>query len=34
MTLNLQGTEATGTRLRDLPFMDLYVRIDEGAKDE
>jgi twitching motility protein PilT len=30
--LNLQGTEATGTRLRDLPFMDLYVRIDEGGR--
>ncbi len=33
MTLmNLQGTEATGTRLRELPFMDLYVRIDDGGK--
>jgi twitching motility protein PilT len=30
--LNLQGTEATGTKLRDLPFMDLYVRIDDGGK--
>jgi len=29
---NLQGTEASGTRLRDLPFMDLYVRIDEEGK--
>ena len=27
--INLQGSEATGTRLRDLPFMDLYVRIDD-----
>lgn len=33
MTLNLQGTEANGTRLRDMPFMDLYVRIDEGVKN-
>ncbi len=30
--LNLQGTEATGTRLRDLPFMDLYIRLDAGGK--
>ena len=30
--LNLQGTHATGSRLRDLPFMDLYVRIDDGGK--
>ncbi|MDD4616457.1 MAG: ATPase, T2SS/T4P/T4SS family [Alphaproteobacteria bacterium] len=30
--LNLQGTEATGDKLRDMPFMDLYVRIDEGGK--
>ncbi len=30
--LSLQGTEATGTKLRDLPFMDLYVRIDDGGK--
>jgi twitching motility protein PilT len=30
--LNLQGTETTGTKLRDMPFMDLYVRIDEGGK--
>ncbi|MDD3371425.1 MAG: ATPase, T2SS/T4P/T4SS family [Alphaproteobacteria bacterium] len=30
--LNLQGTEATGTRLRDLPFMDLYVRIDRDGR--
>ncbi|MDR3449149.1 MAG: ATPase, T2SS/T4P/T4SS family [Alphaproteobacteria bacterium] len=29
---NLQNTEPTGTRLRDLPFMDLYVRIDDGGK--
>ncbi|MDR3423930.1 MAG: ATPase, T2SS/T4P/T4SS family [Alphaproteobacteria bacterium] len=31
-TLNLQGFEPTGTRLRDMPFMDLYVRIDTGGK--
>jgi len=30
--LNLQGCDPTGTRLRDLPFMDLYVRIDEANK--
>ncbi len=30
--LNLQGEAPTGTRLRDLPFMDLYVRIDDGGK--
>jgi twitching motility protein PilT len=29
---NLQPAEATGTRLRDLPFMDLYVRIDEAGR--
>jgi twitching motility protein PilT len=29
--LNLQGNEATGTKLRDLPFMDLYVRIDDDG---
>ncbi len=32
ITFNLQGSETTGTRLRDLPFMDLYVRIDDGGK--
>ncbi len=31
-TLNLQGREPTGTKLRDLPFMDLYVRIDNDGK--
>jgi twitching motility protein PilT len=31
-TLNLQGNDMGGTRLRDLPFMDLYVRIDDGGK--
>lgn len=30
--LNLQGREATGTKLRDLPFMDLYVRIDPDGR--
>ncbi len=30
--LNLQGGDPNSTRLRDLPFMDLYVRIDEGNK--
>jgi len=30
--LNLQNSEPTGTRLRDLPFMDLYVRLDEGGR--
>jgi Tfp pilus assembly pilus retraction ATPase PilT len=30
-TFNLQGENATGTRLRDLPFMDLYVRIDPAG---
>jgi twitching motility protein PilT len=29
---NLQGGDPTGTRLRDLPFMDLYVRIDDAGK--
>lgn len=32
ITTNLQGSEATGSRLRNLPFMDLYVRIDAGGK--
>jgi len=27
-----QNGNPTGTKLRDLPFMDLYVRIDEGGK--
>jgi twitching motility protein PilT len=30
--MNLQDTETTGTKLREMPFMDLYVRIDEGGK--
>ena len=30
--LSLQGSNPTGTKLSDLPFMDLYVRIDEGGK--
>jgi twitching motility protein PilT len=30
--MNLQGEIPSGTKLRDLPFMDLYVRIDEGGK--
>ena len=29
---NLQPGQATGNRLRDLPFMDLYVRIDDKGK--
>jgi twitching motility protein PilT len=30
--MNLQEGISGSTRLRDLPFMDLYVRIDEGGK--
>ncbi len=30
--INLQGGDATGTRLRDLPFMDVYVRVDKDGK--
>lgn len=30
--LNLQGAEAVGNKLRDLPFMDLYVRIDKNGE--
>jgi twitching motility protein PilT len=33
MTLiNLQGNVPTGTKLRNLPFMDLYIRIDEVGR--
>ena len=31
-TFNLQPEEATGNRLRDMPFMDLYVRIDPEGR--
>lgn len=30
--LSLQGAEPTGNRLRELPFMDLYIRIDEQGR--
>ena len=32
--LSLQGDPSSSTKLRDLPFMDLYVRIDAGGKGQ
>ena len=30
--INLQGTDASGTKLRDMPFMDVYIRVDKAGK--